>query len=96
MNHTKQQYQRKYIMTNTINVEAIIVKHNKVTIDLRLSNLSKTYQRVITDFSELHPFFESTENAVVNSFDENNISVTIDEVIYQIHFSEYNDFELIK
>ena len=83
-------------MTNTINVEAIIVKHNKVTIDLRVSNLSKTYQRVITDFSELQPFFESTENAVVNSFDENNISVTIDEVIYQIHFSEYNDFELIK
>ena len=83
-------------MTNLITVESIIVKHNKVTIDLRMSNLSKTYQRIITDFSELQPFFESTENAVVNSFDENNISVTIDEVIYQIHFSEYNDFELIK
>ena len=96
MNHTKQQYQRKYIITYSITVESIIVKHNKVTIDLRMSNLSKTYQRVITDFSELQPFFESTENAVVNSFDENNISVTIDEETYQIHFSEYNDFELIK
>ena len=95
MNHTKQQHQRKYIMTNLLIVESISVKHNKVTIDLRLSNLSKTYQRVITDFSELQPFFESTENAVVNSFDENNITVTIDDS-YEIHFSEYNEFELIK
>ena len=83
-------------MTNLITVESIIVKHNKVTIDLRLSNLSKAYQRVITDFSELQPFFESTENAEVNSFDENNVTVTIDEETYQIHFSEYNDFELVK
>ena len=83
-------------MTNLITVESIIVKHNKVTIDLRLSNLSKTYQRVITDFSELQPFFESTENAVVNSYDDTNVNVTIGEETYHIHFSEYNDFEIVK
>ena len=83
-------------MKNTINVEAIIVKHNKVTIDLRMSNLFKLYQRVITEFCELYEFFENVENAIVNSHDENNINVTIDKVTYHIHFSEYNDFELIK